>query len=127
MVVDALIVTDQELIEQFIEDVTGPVDRNLVDRALGYVDLESIPVDVLAYGHAGVYDASRVDELEEMFRNRMRSFYGDNLRVLSRRIEIEDDKADLGLTLISKRGRQSISLKMQKLNDKWWVSAVRTN
>ena len=44
--IDVLIVTDEELIEKFIDDVTGEVGRELIDRSLGYVALERLPPGV---------------------------------------------------------------------------------
>ncbi len=123
--VDILVVTDEERLEQFIDDVTGPVDRELVDRAMQYVDPERVPIDVRVLDHAGAYDAQRADELEQMFRDRMRRFYGDRFRTLTRRIEIENGRAHIRMMLLSQRGRQQVALELRKVDDKWLVAAVR--
>jgi hypothetical protein len=127
--VDALTVSDEELLEKFIDDVTGTVDRDYVYRALGYVDLGPVPLDVEVLlpveSHTGVYDASRAAELESMFRRRIRPYYGEYLRAFQKKIVIDDDRADVGFTVLSRRLRARAELKMRKVGERWLVASVR--
>ena len=130
VLVDALVISDEELIEKFIKDVTGSIEPGYVDRTTSYVNFERLPLDVRVLMHeisfAGVYDASAADELKHIFSKNIGRFYGDELRVLGRTIDIKSDRADVEMTLLSARGmgRLIVALKMRKLDQKWWVEAV---
>ena len=127
--VDMLTVSDEELLEKFIDDVSGTVDREYVQRTLGYVDLERLALDVEVLlpveSHTGIYDASRATELRSMFRKRIRPYYGESFRAIRRKIVIDGDRAEVGFTVFGRSLRARAELKMRKLDERWWVAAVR--
>ncbi len=127
--VDALTVSDEELLEKFIDDVSGTVDRQYVLRALGYVDLQQLPLDVEVLlpieSHTGVYDASREAELTSMFRRRIRPYYGESFKAIQKKIVIDEDRAEVGFTVFGRRLRLRVELKMRKIGERWLVAAVR--
>ena len=127
--VDVLTVSDEELLQKFIDDVSGTVDQQYVHRTLGYVDMERIALDVEVLlpveSHTGVYDASRAADLKAMFRKRIRPYYGQSFRALQRKIVIDEDQAEVGFTIFGRSLRVRVELKMRKLDARWWVAAVR--
>lgn len=132
ILMDSLIVTDEERIELFIEDVTGELEYGYVDKALGYTDLSFVPLDlrVSLYGftHAGVYDASKRAELRQWVQKHLRRFYNERIGVMGSSIDINGQQADVSLTVISaRRLRLEVDLKMQKRGDDWLVTAVNVH
>ena len=125
--IDVLTVSDEELIEKFIEDVTGEVDRDYVMRALGYVDLARVPLDAEVMlpvaSHAGVYDAARSEELTSRFRKYMRPYYGNKIRLLKKRIEIDGDRAEVLMVIFGRQARLRVEIAMRKLDGRWWVAS----
>jgi hypothetical protein len=119
-------VTDEDLIERFIKDVTGDVDDAYVARALGYVDMERVPIDVRVPHQAGLYDADRGPELTGTFKRVMRSrFYETEIKLRSDHYEINGDSADVKLGLMTAVGPLSADIGLRKAGPgNWKVSRV---
>ncbi len=118
--------TDEDLIEKFIEDVTGDVDAGYVARCLAYVDFERYPIDVRVPHHAGVYNADRSDEILGRFRQVVkRRFMGSELKRRSSNFEIDGDKAEVKLALLSAVGPLRAEITLEKpAPGTWLVSRV---
>lgn len=117
--------TDEELLEQFVKDVTGVVDEELLSRAVGYTALGELPIDVQVPQHQGVYRAEHADELLGSFRAEMRRhFGGSELKLLRHKLEIEGDRADIGMRLMTKRGPIQADIGLRKLAEGWRVTKV---
>lgn len=120
--------SDEDLIERFIADVTGPVDAALVERAISYTQLEDLPIDVRVPHYAGVYDASRADELLNGFRKAMQQrFYGTDIDVRSKKIAVQGDRADVTLALMTGVGPLHAQLGLQKVVAGWRVVRVHVD
>lgn len=119
---------DEELLEKFVADVTGPVNDALVERAIGYTQLAELPIDVRVPQYAGVYDVSRRDELFNGFRNGMRGhFYGTELAVRSKKIAIEGERATVKLALMTGVGPLRAEIALQKIAAGWKVTRVHVD
>ena len=117
--------SDEDLLEQFVRDVTGKADEALVQRAIGYTALDSLPIDVRVPHYAGVYDASQRDELFREFRQRMeRHFYQTVIDVRSQKIELHGADADIRLGLMTAVGPLHAEFGMHKLGAQWKVQRV---
>jgi hypothetical protein len=119
-------VSDEDLIERFIKDVTGDVDDAYVARVLGYVDMERVPIDVRVPHQAGLYEADRAPELIGTFKRVMRSrFYESEIKLRSDRYEINGDNADVKLGLMTAVGPLSADIGLRKTGPgSWKVSRV---
>ena len=110
--------SDEDLIERFIEDVTGEVDDAYVARALGYVDMARFPLDVRVPHQAGVYGEDRAAEIVGQFKSVMRSrFYGTEIKLRSDKIEIEGGRAEVRLGLMTAVGPLGASFTLQKAGE----------
>ena len=117
--------SDEDLLERYVQDVTGEVDDGLVRRAMGYTDFEQVPVDVRAPGHAGVYRDDRAQEIGAAFRAAMRRFlWGTKLRVRARTIEVDGTRADVNFRLMTDVGPLRVDTSLQKTEAGWKVSKV---
>lgn len=119
-------VSDEDLIERFIKDVTGDVDEAYVARALGYVDMERVAIDVRVPRHAGLYEADRAPELIGLFKRAMEQrFYGTEIKLRSDKYEIKGDDADVRLGLMTAVGPLSADIGLHKTGPgSWKVSRV---
>lgn len=122
-------VSDEDLIERFIADVTGTVDDAYVARALGYVDMARFPIDVRVPQHAGVYTAERASELIGAFKRGMRQhFYDTELKLRSDHLEIEGDRAEIKLGLMTAVGPLDAEISLRKAGPgSWKVAKVHVN
>lgn len=113
--------SDEDVIEKFIEDITGEVDGGYVARAMAYVDFENYPVDVRVPRYAGVYTAAQGAEIEKQFRKVIkRRFAGTELRRRSSRYEIDGDRAEVHLGLLSAVGPLRAELELTKAAPLTW-------
>ena len=119
-------VSDEDLIERFIKDVTGDVDEAYVAGALGYVDMERVPIDVRVPRQAGLYEADRAPELIGSFKRAMEQrFYGTEIKLRSDKYEINGDSADVRLGLMTAVGPLSADIGLRKTGPgSWKVSRV---
>lgn len=116
--------SDEELVEQFIRDVTGKVDDAYVSRALGYVEIERYPLDVRVPQLSGVYTEERKQEIAGQFRSGMRRyFYDSEIKLRSDRFEIQGDRAEITLGLMTAVGPLGASITLRKAAPGSWKVA----
>jgi hypothetical protein len=116
--------SDEDLIDKFIEDVTGKVDDAYVARALGYVDLARFPLDVRVPQRAGMYTEEHAAELTSEFKRGMRRFfYGTEIKLRSRRVDLQGDSAEVELGLMTAVGPLDASLTLRKAAPGSWKVA----
>jgi hypothetical protein len=122
-------VSDEDLIERFIADVTGDVDDAYVSRALGYVDMARYPLDVRVPHHGGVYTQEQSQEIIRQFKSAMRRyFYGTEIKLRSDEFEIQGDRAEVKLGLMTAVGPLGASLTLRKAGEGVWkVSRVHVD
>ncbi|MGD8860973.1 MAG: hypothetical protein PVI30_13275 [Myxococcales bacterium] len=113
--------SDEDLIQKLIEDVTGEVDGTYVKRCLAYVDMQRYPLDVKVPRHSGVYDAERAPQIEKRFRDIIRQrFQGTEIRLRNDEVEIDGDRAEVRLALITAVGPLRVELTVQKPEPGVW-------
>ena len=125
VVADALVVTDQERLESFVDAVTGEVATRRIDAALGYVDPARVPVEVMVGSDASFYDEGHEVDLAERTRDTLAPFAGDDVRLLQKAIEIEGDRALVALRISTREGTADVQFRMVRRGDGWLVSRVR--
>ncbi len=119
--------SDEDLLDRFVTEVTGPVNDLLVERAIGYAHMQDLPIDVRVPHVGGVFDSARSAELIGAFRSAMGAqFYGTEITVRSKKIEITGgDHAEVTLALMTAVGPMHAAIGLQKLKDVGWkVSKV---
>jgi len=123
---DALTVTDEEIIEGFVDETTGTVDAPRIQMARDrWVDLERQPFEVSAMGRSLQYGAGDDDALAAEASRALAPMRGANLRVLSRSITVEGDQADANVRLLSRaRGMGQVSWRLRKHGDDWLVERL---
>jgi hypothetical protein len=129
IIADTLIQTDEERLEVFIEDVTGPIDRARIDRALRWVDPGRQPVEVDLRGRHTVYGGpghgAEAADVAEAAQERLAPWTGVRLRVLSRAIEVDGEEARVRLRVLSQRGPADVEYALRRHGERWWVRRIR--
>jgi len=124
LLLDALIVTEEERIQVFLEAVTGEVTSEKINTALEWVDTDRQPVEVHVMGRSDLYEDD--ETLHERARESMRRFMGQDLRILGESITVEDDRATMRVRVInSQLGIVNAEFDLRKREDVWLVSHVR--
>lgn len=122
---DSSPLTDEELIERFVVDVTGVVDGPMMTRSLRYVELGEVPLDVSVPQYQGVYRPGGEEDLTKRYRTTMRrEFGGSELKVRSRTITVEGTTAKVMMRLKTARGPIRVRAELRKIATGWKVSLV---
>jgi hypothetical protein len=122
---DELIVTEEERLEAFANDVTGPVEPARIDAALAtWTDPATQPVELRGFGRSEVYGAEHAAELASRAREALRTYGGERLRKMRQGIEVRDDEASVSLRIVSGRGMVDVDFGLRKHGDRWLVSDV---
>ena len=118
--------SDEDLIGKFVEDITGKVDEGYADRALSYIDLSAVPLDVKVPRHQGMYIEEDSAELTSQFRKQMLGrFGGQTIKMRSKKIEIDGDTATVKLTTMTGYGAVRSDITLKKTAAGWKVSRLR--
>ncbi len=125
MVADALVVTDEERLEAFVDAVTGEVDTRRIDAALSYVDPARVPVDITVGDDLRAYGEGQEVDLAERARATLAPFQGDDVRVVQEAIEIEGERALVALRIGTREGMADVQFRLVRRGDGWLVSRVR--
>lgn len=123
---DALVETEEERLEVFVDDVTGSVTRGRVDVARSrWVDLSRQPFEVSAMGQSWLFEEGEEDELTDQASSSLRGIFGTNLRVMSTTMQIEGDTATVTLQLVSReRGLGMVEWRLSKDGEDWLVERL---
>ncbi len=124
---DALVVTDQERVASFAEDVTGTMGPEAVTRGLAWVDLDRQVLEVSGYGDARAYVPGQDAELESRARTVLRRFDGQKLRVLRQSVEITGDDARIALQLLADDGMANVDFGLRKHGEDWLLARVHVH
>lgn len=118
--------SDEDLLERFVETITGPVDDTYVPRTLAYVDFATYPVDLQTPMHQGVYDEEHAEAIKADLRRAVARLQGSKLKRRSSRIEIDKDTAAIELGLVSALGPFDAQIGLRKYAPGIWrVTRVR--
>ena len=120
---DAVIVTDEERVAELVEAVSGEMTAAKIDAAFEWVDPETVPVEVVAFGDTRLYEDRA--ELRERARDVVRVLRGQRLRALSESVEVDGDTADVGVRLLSDQGMGDVDFRLEKRGERWLVTRVR--
>lgn len=125
LVADALVVTDEERLEAFVQAVTGEVETRRVDAALAYAEPARVPVETLVGNDSTYYVEGQEVDLAERARRILAPYTGEDVRLLQKSIEIDDDRALVALRLGTREGTSNVQFRLVRRGDGWLVSRVR--
>ncbi len=123
IVADALVVTDEERLDAFVDDVTG--DGARVTRALGYADPSRVPVEVVHGDALDVYGDGQEVDLADEAHDALSALNEREATLVQKTIEIRGDNALVALRLQTGDGPVSAQFRLVRRGDGWLLSRVR--
>jgi hypothetical protein len=123
LVVDALIVTDEERLETFVDDVTGEEGR--VAHALDYTDPSRVPVELVTNDALDVYGDGEEVDLADGAHVVLAPIASRDATLVQETIEIRGDNALVALRLRTGDGPVDAQFRLVRRGDGWLVSRVR--
>lgn len=122
---DALVVTDEERLQAFVDDVTGPVTPQRIDEALRWVDPSVEPVEVRVLGRAEYYE--EMEPLRQRAHRSLDPVAGTDLRTLQQGIDVNDGLATVSLRELTDRGMLQVTFTLHRHEERWLVSEVQVH
>ncbi len=124
VVLDALVITDEEQVDDFIDLLIGQVDTEQIDEALTFTDPAREPIDARVGNREVLFDEGDEVQLARMVREAARELEGQ-VEEVQRSIAIEGDRADVGLRVRTESGLVDAQMVLRRHGDGWLVSRAR--
>ena len=121
---DALVVTDEEKLEELVELATTTIGPETATGALAWTDLAAEPLELNGLGAERLYRPGDEERLAADTRSALSPLHGDDLSALGSRTEVEGDQASIWLRLFSSRGLRELDVSLRRHGDRWVVYRV---
>jgi hypothetical protein len=127
VVTDAVVVTDRERMDEFIESVTGRVSESRIDNALSYADPSKVTMELVHDGHRRKYSDRNAQALKPDARKALASLEGSSLRLIQESISLDGERARIALRLRTDAGLANTVFDLRRENDEWILRRVIVN
>ena len=127
VVTDAVVVTDRERMDEFIESVTGRVSESRIDNALRYADPSKVTMELVHDGHRRKYNDRNAGALKLDARKALASLEGSKLRLIQESISLDGERARIALRLRTDAGLANAVFDLRRKNDQWFLRRVIVN
>lgn len=123
---DALVVSDEERLEELVADSTGAMTQARIERGRArWIDLSRQPFEISGFGEARVYaegDEARLDLREE---EAARMLAGDSLRAITSGVTVEGERGTVTMRVLGERlGMAQIEWSLRKHGDDWLIERL---
>ncbi len=126
-VTDAVVVTDRERMEEFVEAVTGRVSEARIDNALSYVDPSKITMELVHNGRRHRYDEENAEDLRPDARRALATLAGSKLHLIQENISLDGERARIALRLRTNEGLANTVFDLRREDDRWLLRRVTVN
>ena len=127
LVTDAIVVTDRERMDEFIESVTGTVSESRIDGALSYADPSEVPIELIHEGRRRKYSDRNAAKLKPDARKALASIEGSQLRLIQESVSLDGERARIALRLRTNQGLANTVFDLRRKNDTWLLRRVTVN
>jgi len=127
VVTDALVVTDRERMDEFIDSVTGRVSDSRIDNALSYADPSKVTMELVHEGRRRRYSDRNAADLKPDARKALASIEGSKLDLIQESISLDGKRARIALRLRTDFGLANTVFDLRRENDEWFLRRVIVN
>ena len=127
VVTDAIVVTDRERMDEFIDSVTGKVSESRIDSALSYADPSKVTMELVHDGHRRRYSDRNAADLKPDARKALASLEGSKLDLIQESISLEGERARIALRLRTDAGLANTVFDLRREKDVWFLRRVIVN
>jgi len=127
LVTDAIVVTDRERMDEFVDSVTGQVSESRIDNALRYADPSKVTVELVHDGHRRRYSDRNASALKPDARKALASLEGSRLRLIQESISLDGERARIALRLRTDAGLANTVFDLRREKDRWILRRVIVN
>ncbi|MGB8331457.1 MAG: hypothetical protein WCE62_15130 [Polyangiales bacterium] len=127
LVTDAIVVTDRERMDEFIESVTGRVSDSRIDNALRYANPSKVTMELVHDGRRQRYTDRNAGQLKPDARKALASLEGSRLDLVQENISVDGERARIALRLRTDTGLANTIFDLRRDNDVWFLRRVIVN
>ena len=127
VVTDAVVVTDRERMDEFIDSVTGRVSESRIDNALSYAYPSKVTMELVHDGHRRRYSDRNAEALKPDARKALASLEGSSLRLIQESISLDGKRARIALRLRTDAGLANTVFDLRREDDEWFLRRVVVN
>ena len=127
MVTDAIVVTDRERMDEFIDSVTGKVSDTRIDGALSYANPSKVPIELVHQGHRRKYSERNASKLKPDARKALASLEGSRLHLIQESVSLDGERARIALRVRTSAGLANTVFDLRRQNDEWLLRRVTVN
>jgi hypothetical protein len=122
---DALVVTQREELDGFVDAVSREDADNRVDGALSYVDSDLVPLRLASEGKVQRFEADDRAQLSENLRQVMSVFDGKQQELLQHSVRVDGDHARVTTRIGDASYEQTVIYELVRKNERWLIRSVR--
>ena len=127
MVTDAIVVTDRERMDDFIDSVTGEVSGQRIDGALSYANPAKMPIELVHDGRRRKYGDRNASALKTDARKALASLEGAKLHLIQESVSLKGKSARIALRVRTNSGLANTVFDLRREDDEWLLRRVIIN
>jgi hypothetical protein len=122
---DALVTTDREELDGFLDDVTrGQLDQR-IDGALAHINPGAQPLRLQADGHVQKFEAGESSELSESVRQALGVFDSPKQKLLQHSVRVDGARATVTTRMGDSNYEQTVIYDLARQDERWLIRGVR--
>ncbi|HEY8430183.1 MAG TPA: hypothetical protein VIL20_17500 [Sandaracinaceae bacterium] len=123
---DALVVSDEERLEELVADSTGRITEERMARGRArWIDLSRQPFEISAFGEARAYREGDEAALDRRQAEAARALAGDTLRAITSGVAVEGDRGTVTMRVVGERtGMSQVEWSLRKHGDDWLIERL---
>jgi hypothetical protein len=122
---DALVVTQREELDGFLDAVSREDADLRVDGALSYADTDLVPLRLSAEGKVQRFESDERGPLNESLRQVMGVFDGKRQRLLQHSVRVEGDHASVTTRVGDAGYEQTVIYELVRKGERWLIRGIR--
>jgi hypothetical protein len=122
---DALVVTQREELDGFLDAVSREDADLRVDGALSYTDTDLVPLRLSAEGKVQRFEADARGPLNENLRQVMGVFDSKRQRLLQHSVRIDGDRASVTARVGDASYEQTVIYELVRKGERWLIRGIR--
>lgn len=122
---DALVVTQREELDGFVDAVSRDDADSRVDGALSYADSDLVPLRLSSDGKVQRFEADDRAQLSESLRQVMSVFDSKEQRLLQHSVRVDGEHARVTTRVGDPSYEQTVIYELVRKNERWLIRSVR--
>ncbi len=123
-VADAMVITDEEKLQTFLDEVTRSGGGDRVGSALHFADPNREPVAVAVAGGVQHFEEGQEVELEGALRDALDAFGAAELEPVQQDVELSGEEARVAVRVRTDAGLTDAQFELRRHEDRWLLRRV---